>query len=287
MSRAEAGKALFNLGIASACGAGAGLFAKDRGITVSGIWIVASLVVALFGIFYSMRTEKMERAEAWEQEIRVKRKIEAILSKEEKEEEGRLKAEGLRLLLNWLSSRNKPDETPAEANQRASEPPKVDPMLIRIDDKAGGDMTPWSSRHHEKNTMKFMDKIAIAFGLAYGLVGCSATTLSAAEPAAHSLDRWGDIASERQLCERMGGVGCAACAGTPDEAACYRQSYRLVVQRRSDHAANPFDPDTSDPFEPEESPAPDSPELGEQIREGIATDAIHHVEQHLSTMVQP
>jgi len=42
-------------------------------------------------------------------------------------------------------------------------------MLIRIDDKAGGDMTPWSSRHHEKNTMKFMDKIAIAFGLAYGL----------------------------------------------------------------------------------------------------------------------
>jgi hypothetical protein len=138
--------------------------------------------------------------------------------------------------------------------------------------------------------MCIWDKRLMIFGLAclaWALSGCSATALTASEPAARSPNRWGDLATERQLCERMGGVGCAACAGNPDEAACYRQSYRLVVQRRSDHAANPFDPDTSDPFEPEESPAPDSPELAEQIREGEATDALHLVEERLSAAVRP
>ena len=76
------------------------------------------------------------------------------------------------------------------------------------------------------------DARAIAFGLAclaYGLSGCSATALSAAGPAEHSPNRWGDIATEQQLCDRLGGEDCSECAGRPDEAACYRAAYLLSL----------------------------------------------------------
>ena len=134
------------------------------------------------------------------------------------------------------------------------------------------------------------NKIAIAFGLAclaYGLAGCSATALSAAEPAGHSPQRWGDIAGEQQLCARLGGDGCAECAGRPDAAACYRLSYLSAV-RAASRAANPFAMDAYvDPFAPEEAPAPGSQAMAEQIQEGAATNAIHLVEERLSAAVQP
>jgi hypothetical protein len=117
-------------------------------------------------------------------------------------------------------------------------------------------------------------------------IGCSATALSAAGPAEHSPNRWVDIATEQQLCDRLGGVDCAECAGRPDEASCYRAAY-LAAQslRRSE---NPFAAEEYvEPFAADEAPAPGSPAMAEQIREGEAIDALHLVEEQLSAAVRP
>ena len=137
--------------------------------------------------------------------------------------------------------------------------------------------------------MYIWDKRLMIFGLAclaWALSGCSATALTASEPAARSPNRWGDIATEQQLCDRLGGDGCAECAGRPDEASCYRRAY--IAARTPRHAENPFAAeDYVDPFAAEESPEPGSPEMTEQIREGEATDALHLVEERMSAAVRP
>ena len=118
--------------------------------------------------------------------------------------------------------------------------------------------------------------------------GCSATALTASEPAARSANRWGDMATERQLCERLGGDDCTTCSGRPDEAACYRDAYRAGEDSARKRAAQPFAlEDYVDPFAAEKSPAPGSPAMAEHIREGEATDALHLVEEQLREAVRP
>ena len=143
--------------------------------------------------------------------------------------------------------------------------------------------------------MKILDKIAIAFGLAclaWACSGCSATALSASEPAAHSTQRWGDLRSGHQLGDNLVADAApgepVACAGRPDEASCYRAAYRAATERARVLAAQPFAAEAyAEPFAPEESPAPGSQAMAEQIREGEAISAIHEVEERMRAAVQP
>jgi len=59
--------------------------------------VIAIIVdwLLLLWIIYSRRSEKKERAEAWEQEVRIKKKIEALLTEEARMEENRKNVEGL------------------------------------------------------------------------------------------------------------------------------------------------------------------------------------------------
>jgi uncharacterized membrane protein len=105
MSRSDSGKALFNLGLSSAVGAGAGLFAKDAGMMIAAIWVTASLLVALFGIIYSTRVEKKERADMMEWEARTKKALEEKFAEEERpkrEEENKRAIENALYIVNHV-----------------------------------------------------------------------------------------------------------------------------------------------------------------------------------------
>lgn len=108
-----------------------------------------------------------------------------------------------------------------------------------------------------------MIRALLAACLLFG--GCMA---SAPPPPAHNPNRWIDIADAQQLCERLGGIDCAACVGRPAE--CYRAAY-LVSKNRIVRADNPFVVD-DDPFEDM------TPYDNESIvREGMAVTAIGQV----------
>lgn len=76
------------------------------------IAIIVGLALALVGLIYSRRSEKKERAEAWEQEVRIKKKIEALLTEEARMEENRKNVEGLPALLEFLVWWNSRDRGP-------------------------------------------------------------------------------------------------------------------------------------------------------------------------------
>ena len=83
MLASRQGELLSVAGLSFASGAGGGLYAKGTGTGAIVIAIIVGLALALVGLIYSRRSEKKERAEAWEQEVRIKKKIEAAgMSKE-------------------------------------------------------------------------------------------------------------------------------------------------------------------------------------------------------------
>lgn len=83
-------------------------------MTIAGIWITVSLLVALVGIVYSTRVEKKERAEMMEWEARTKKAIEEKLKEEDRprrEEEDRRLMENALLILNSYGRFGKPPRT--------------------------------------------------------------------------------------------------------------------------------------------------------------------------------
>jgi hypothetical protein len=128
MSRSEQGRALSVLGLGSASGAAASIFAKDSGVTASALWILVSLVTALIGILYSRRSERRDRVEALELEIRTRKKVEAAIAEEERTEEGKRAAEKLRLVLSWLSCSNESGaHLSSQSDARSPQSPNRDP----------------------------------------------------------------------------------------------------------------------------------------------------------------
>lgn len=142
--------------------------------------------------------------------------------------------------------------------------------------------------------MRAIDKISIAFGLAclaYGLSGCSAANFET-RPPTDGAQRWGDLRSGSQLGDDLVADAApaerVACAGRPDEAACYRSAYRSAMERARVLAAQPFASEAYvAPFVLDETPAPNSPAKAEQIREGAALGDLHDAEEMLIEMVQP
>ena len=113
-------------GLAFASGSLGGLYAKDVGTREAVIAIAVGLAFVLIGLIYSRRSEKKERAEVLEQEIRLKKKIEKLLAEEERTEENRKKGEAILSLWKMLSSPGAEEPT-IPANPRSPRSPKRDP----------------------------------------------------------------------------------------------------------------------------------------------------------------
>jgi hypothetical protein len=98
-------------------------------VTTSALWVVASLAIALFGFVYLRRSERKEREDAIEHEMRFRRKMEGLLAQEENNEKGRNIVNNIRLIGQWLSEKEakETEELTTQGGRRSPRSPKRGP----------------------------------------------------------------------------------------------------------------------------------------------------------------